>query len=256
MAWNPETYLEFSDLRLRPALDLLGRIGLEQPRRIYDLGCGPGNVTARLRRRWPDADITGIDNSPEMLARARAEHFDIVWQQDDIAEWRPPAPADLIFSNAALHWLDRHDILLPRLFAGLAPGGVLAVQMPRNFSQPAHALMRQCAQEAQWSARLLPLLRPEPVAEPSAYWRWLAQVGAELDIWESEYLQVLDGEDAVLEWMRGTALVPLLDVLDGDEQWALLDALRQLLAASYPPEANGATLFPFRRLFLLARRAI
>jgi trans-aconitate 2-methyltransferase len=256
MAWNPELYLEFADQRLRPALDLLARIGLEEPRQIYDLGCGPGNVTLHLRRRWPDADITGIDSSAEMLARARAEHFDILWQQGDIAEWRPDRPADLIYSNAALHWLDHHEILLPRLFECLAPGGVLAVQMPRNFAQPSHALMRQCAQETQWAARLLPLLRAEPVAAPEAYWRWLSPLGAELDIWETEYLQVLEGADAVLDWMRGTALAPLLNALSVDEQWAFVDALRQFLAAAYPREPNGATLFPFRRLFLLARRAI
>jgi trans-aconitate 2-methyltransferase len=256
MAWNPEIYLEFADHRLRPALDLLARIDLANPATIYDLGCGPGNVTRWLQRRWPEARITGIDSSAEMLAKARSDWPELTWQQEDIASWRPHQLADLIYSNAALHWLDHHETLMPLLFESVAPGGWLAVQMPHNFAQPSHQLMRQCAQEGPWARRLKPHLRPEPVAAMPDYWRWLSPLAAGLDIWETEYLQILEGEDAVLDWIRGTALRPLLAALDPGEQVSFLDALRRKLAGAYPRQANGATLFPFRRLFLLARRAI
>jgi len=256
MPWNPEIYLKFADHRLRPALDLLGRIDLDRPKIVYDLGCGPGNVTDFLHRRWPEAKITGIDNSAEMLARAAKDYPHMAWRQQSIAEWRPDQPADLIYSNAALQWLDDHPLLFPSLFEALAPGGVLAVQMPHNFAQASHVQMRHAAEAGPWADRLKPLLRAEPVALPQDYWRMLAPLGAELDIWETEYLHVLEGEDAVLTWMAGTTLRPLLAALGPAESEAFMVALRKRLAKAYPRQPSGVTLFPFRRLFLLARKVI
>jgi trans-aconitate 2-methyltransferase len=254
MPWNPELYLRHADHRLRPALDLLARLGDGDPGRIVDLGCGPGNVTRLLRQRWPDADITGIDSSAEMLARAAADHPGLRWRQQDIAAWRPRQSPDLIFTNAALHWLDHHDRLFPALLRTLAPGGRLAVQMPRNFAQPSHALLRQVASQGPWAEQVQSLLRPEPVAAPSDYWRLLAPLGAELDIWETDYLHVLAGEDAVLGWVAGTALRPFLAALADHQREAFIADYRQALRQAYPMEADGSTLFPFRRLFLVAQR--
>ena len=254
MSWNPEQYLKFADHRLRPALDLLARIPAENPETIIDLGCGPGNITEWLQRRWPQARITGVDSSGEMLDSARAKHPDLAWEQADIETWLPKVRADIIYSNAALQWLDHHRPLFAHLFAALAPGGVLAVQMPRNFDQPSHVLMRQAAQEGPWRDVLAPTLRPSPVAAPAEYWRMLQPLGARLDIWECDYLQTLPGDDPIVQWMLGTTLRPLLALLSEAEREAYLDVYRELVRAAYPRESDGTTLFPFRRLFILASK--
>lgn len=255
--WNPAQYLRFGDLRLRPALDLIGRVGLEAPRRIVDLGCGTGNVTAVLRSRWPQASITGIDGSAAMLARATASLPEVDWRQQDMAAWAADGAAaadapDLILSNAALHWLGGHDGLFPALMARLAPGGVLAVQMPRNFAAPSHTLIAETARSGPWAATLAPLLRPPPVASPAVYHRWLAPLARSLDVWETEYLQRLTGPDPVAAWTKSTWLAPLLAALPADDRPAFETAYAERLRDAYPPESDGSTLFPFRRLFLIA----
>ncbi len=254
MNWNPAQYLKFADHRLRPALDLLGRIPAENPESVVDLGCGPGNITEWLQRRWPKASITGIDSSVEMLATAREKHPDLDWEQSDIEQWMPRVPVDILYSNAALQWLDHHRPLFARLYGALAHGGVLAVQMPRNFEQPSHVLMRQAAHEGPWRDRLAPLLRPSPVAPPAEYWRMLEPLGAAIDIWECDYLQTLSGEDPIVQWMMGTTLRPLLSVLSETERDAYLGVYRELVSAAYPREIDGTTLFPFRRVFILATK--
>lgn len=256
MSWNPDQYLKFSDHRLRPALDLLTRIPAESPETVIDLGCGPGNITEWLMRRWPDARITGVDSSLEMLERARKTHPDIAWEQADIEHWLPKVRADVIYSNAALQWLDNHRPLFAKLYAALAPGGVLAVQMPQSFDQPSHVLMRQAAQDGPWRDVLAPHLRHSPVSSPVEYWRMLQPLGAGIDIWECDYLQILSGDDPVLQWMLGTTLRPLLAVLSETERDAYLEVYRELLREAYPREADGATLFPFRRLFILATKSL
>ncbi|MBI2467250.1 MAG: methyltransferase domain-containing protein, partial [Candidatus Rokubacteria bacterium] len=164
MPWDPAQYLKFAGHRLRPAVDLLSRIDVATPAEVYDLGAGAGNVTRLLRERWPNARITGVDESQEMLAKAAAGAPEIVWQRADLATWRPPRPADVIYSNAALHWLGDHDRLFPGLLSALAPGGVLAVQMPRNFSAPSHTAIAEAVRGGPWRTRLEPLLRPAPVS--------------------------------------------------------------------------------------------
>jgi len=254
MNWNPEAYLTFADHRLRPALDLIDRIPLTAPQRIVDLGCGPGNVTAQLAARWPGAQVTGVDGDPAMLARARADHPAVRFVAEDIAGWQPERPVDLVFSNAALHWLDDHASLLPRLLLGVAKGGALAIQMPRNFMAPSHASIRETADEGPWRDRLAPLLHGDPVAPPAFYYRLLSPVVRSLDIWESEYLHVLAGDAPVLAWLRATALRPFLAALDEPERIDFAAACKERLAKSYPPERDGRTLFPFRRLFIVAIR--
>ncbi|MGE5271128.1 MAG: methyltransferase domain-containing protein [Thiohalocapsa sp.] len=252
MAWDPAQYLKFAGPRLRPAIDLLQRIDLEMPALVYDLGAGAGNVTRLLAARWPAARVVGVDGSAEMLAKAAKENPGIEWQQADLAGWRPERPASIIYSNAALHWLDDHERLLPALFASLAPGGIFAVQMPRNFGAPSHTLITEAALSGPWRTRLEPLLRPSPVAAPDYYYDLLAPLAASLDIWETEYLQVLDGPNPVKEWTKGTWLLPLLAALDGPDRSRFEAAYAERVAAAYPPRRDGKTLFPFRRMFIIA----
>jgi trans-aconitate 2-methyltransferase len=255
MAWDPEQYLKFAQPRLRPALDLLAGIALDAPRSVYDLGCGAGNVTRLLAARWPDAAITGIDDSAAMLDEAARIPSRIIWRQQSVGEWAPDAPADVIYSNAALHWLSDHATLFPRLMGMLAPRGVLAAQMPRNFGAPSHTLVAATIRGGPWQSRLEPLLRPAPVNEPRFYYGVLAPVAADIDIWECEYLQVLTGDNPVKEFVKGSYLKQFLDALDGPQRAAFEDQYAMRVHEAYPPEADGTTLFPFRRLFLIATKA-
>ncbi len=255
MRWRPSEYEGFADQRLRPALDLIARVPLDQAAGVWDLGCGPGRATRLLARRWPAARVVGVDSSADMLdaARAAADGGAVEWRQADIAGWSPEGPADLIFSNAALHWLDDHPVLFRRLFATLAPGGVLAVQMPRNHAAPTHAAIAELAADPRWRDRLLPLVRPAPVAAPAAYWEILADRAASLDVWETEYLHALTGDAPVVRWVRGTVLAPLLDALDETERGAFLAEYGARMDAAYPRRGE-VVLLPFRRLFVVAQR--
>ena len=255
MTWNPQSYLAFGDQRTRPAIDLLARVPLPKAERIADLGCGPGNATRLLVERWPEAIVIGIDSSRDMLAKAAGSGIVATWVEADIATWAPPHPLDLIYSNAALHWLGGHRALLPELLGRLRPGGVLAVQMPRNFEAPSHALLRATAEDGPWSDRLAGILDWRPVAAPEWYYDLLAPHAAVLDIWETVYLHVLDGDDPVLRWTRSTALRPIMQALDDEHRAAFEAAYAARLRAAYPRRADGRTLFPFRRLFIVAQRS-
>lgn len=252
MPWDPAQYLRFVDHRLRPAVDLLSRIDVANPAEVYDLGAGAGNVTRLLKERWPNARITGVDESAEMLAKAASAAPEIVWQRADLGTWRPLRPPDVIYSNAALHWLGDHDRLFPALFSTLAHGGVLAVQMPRNFLAPSHTAIAEAVRSGPWRMKLEPLLRPAPVADPAFYFDLLTPRAAGLDIWETEYIQVLEGEDPVKEWTKGTWLRPLLDALGEPERSRFEACYAELVARAYPRRPDGRTLFPFRRLFIVA----
>jgi len=256
MTWNAEQYLRFGGHRLRPALDLIAGIHLDAPARVVDLGCGPGNATMLLRERWPGCSLTGIDNDPAMLARARNDFPDGEWVEGDIGAWAGQAGeprCDVLFSNAALHWLPDHADLFPALMRKVAPGGVFACQMPRNFAAPSHRLLRLTMKDPRWRDRLAGEAEWEPVAEPAAYYDWLCPLAAAVDIWETEYLQVLQGPDAVLEWVKGTALVPVRAALQPFEYADFTARYGQLLREAYPRRADGTTLLPFRRLFIVAR---
>lgn len=252
MPWDPKLYSAFAAPRLRPAVDLLTRIEAESPETVVDLGCGTGNVTRLLAARWPAAEVTGVDSSPEMLSAAAAEPSTISWRQGDAGTWAPEGKVDVLFSNAALHWLDGHAALLPRLMAMLAPGGTLAVQMPHNHYAASHAVMADTVEAGPWAPRLRPLARRFPVGDPAFYYDVLAPLATRLDIWETEYLHVLDGEAPVVRWTMATALRPLLDALAEPERGAFLAEYTRRIAEAYPRREDGKTLFPFRRLFVVA----
>lgn len=253
MAWNPQQYLAFADQRLRPVLDLLSRIPNETPERVTDLGCGAGNATKILKEKWPDAAITGVDNSPEMLARARTEAPEIAWVQSDIATWTPDAPPDVLFTNAALHWLDNHDTLFPALIGRIAPGGTFAVQMPANFRAPSHALIEEIGLEPRWRAAIEPLIKDPPTRAPEFYYDLLRPLVQSLDIWHIEYLQVLNGDDPVAAFTKGTWLPHFLEALDESERGPFEAEYKARLRDAYPKRPDGTTLFPFKRLFILAQ---
>lgn len=253
MTWNPEQYAKFAGLRVQPGLDLINRLPVEA--RIgaaVDLGCGTGELTALLADRYPDATVTGLDSSTAMLDKARSHFPGQIWVEGDIARWRADRPLDLIFSNAALHWLPDHDRLLPRLVDSLAKSGLLAVQMPRNYATPSHALIRAVADLPRFAGRIT--LQSEPVARPDVYDTLLAPLVDEIEIWETEYWHRLSGDEPVFEWVKSTALRPVLEALDGADREAYLADYRRRLQEAYPKRPDGITLFPFRRLFILARR--
>jgi trans-aconitate 2-methyltransferase len=252
--WDPRQYLKFADHRLRPALDLLAQIRLDSPDIVFDLGCGPGNITRLLAERWSGAQVFGVDSSPAMLAKARLEAPGITFVEGDINTWSAPSAASLLFSNATLHWIDGHAALLPRLLRQLSPGGMLAVQMPRNHDAPSHVLMRAAAEDGPWRSRLAAVRQVlRSVEPPDAYYRILAPIARRVDIWESEYLHVLDGDSPVVEWTKGTGLRPYLDALDEPDRSGFLAAYSARIAAAYPQQADGRTLLPFRRIFFVAQ---
>ena len=254
--WDPAVYERYKTYRDRPALDLMLRIpqGLK-PKEVWDLGCGTGEQAAVLGRRHPGARVHGLDSSPEMLAEARTRSAGVDWVQADIAAFDPPNPPDLIFTNAALHWLPDHGALFPRLAGMLAPGGVFACQMPMSFETSWHVAMRETAADGPWAARLQEVRGVRQVAPAEAYYDWLAPLASDLDIWSTVYLHALEGDDPVVDWMRGTGLRPFLQALAGpEEETAFLDAYRARLARVFPARDDGVTLLPFPRLFIVARR--
>jgi len=252
--WDADHYLRFADARTLPAIDLLSRIALTAPRRIVDLGCGPGNSTAPLKARWPDAVVTGIDSSAELLDAARRDHPGIHFIEGDIARWTASEPVDLVFANASLQWVGGHDSLIPRLFTQIAPGGVLAVQMPRNHDFATHRLMRQVAAEGDWRDRLAGAREASPVQPPKFYYDLLAPRSAAFTIWETNYIQIMDGVDAIIAWLHGTGLRPFLARLSAAEQKVFVDRYAALLADSYPAQADGKILLPYPRLFFISAR--
>ncbi len=250
--WKPDQYLKFAAERTQPCRDLVARIAIENPRRVIDLGCGPGNSTEVLAARWPGAKLTGLDSSAEMIARARSLHPDWRWQAGDIAAWTDGEECfDVVFSNAAMQWVPDHARIFPRLLAHVAPGGALAVQMPGNFEAEAHRLMRAVAAGfpaadgvREWFAH-----------GAEFYYDVLTPLAARVELWSTEYVHVMDGPEGIVEWYSGSGMRPFLDALPTDDERERFKA--EYLAAirdAYSPRPDGRVLFPFRRLFMVADR--
>jgi len=250
--WNPQTYLEFADQRGRPFFDLLARVAAESPGRVSDLGCGPGNLTEHLVRRWPDAVIEAVDSSPEMVAAARERG--IAARVGDVRSWTPQPGTGLVLSNAALHWIPEHAELMVRWAGQLAPGAWIAVQVPGNFDAPSHESVRRLVDRDPWSTVLgdIPFRVGRVVETPQRYAELLTDAGCRVDAWETTYIHELSGEHAVLDWITGTALRPVRDRLN-DEQWQRFRAeLIPMLEQAYPTRPDGRAFFPFRRVFVVA----
>lgn len=255
MRWDPTVYNRYADERGRPFVELLSRVRVESAASVVDLGCGPGNLTALLAARWPDADVVGVDSSADMVAAAgeyAGERLRFV--TGDLATWRPDGPVDVVVANAALHWVPGHVDLLAGFAQWLCPGGALAFQVPDNFSEPSHVLLHELRVSPRWQHRLAEGAdRTTGVERPERYLRALVDAGLRPDVWQTDYLHVLPGDDAVLDWVRGTALRPVLSVLDAGEQEEFVASYGAALRAAYPKHEFG-TVFPFRRTFAVGHR--
>lgn len=254
--WDADQYLKFEGERSRPFFDLLAQVRCEQPRTIVDLGCGPGHLTRFASDRWPQARVLGIDSSENMLAQARPLTVAgrLEFELADVQTWSPPEPFDLILSNAALQWVRRHDRLLPRIAGMVAPGGTLAVQLPDFFHMPAHAAIDAVAAEPRWAGRLAAAGVPRDSVQPLTWYvHELIALGFSVNAWETTFYHVLRGEHPVLEWFKGSALRPFLQLLKQEAAEEFLSAVGRRLLAEYPAN-NGTTLLPFPRLFFVATR--
>ena len=252
--WDSDLYYRFRAQRTQPSIDLIRRIPLDDPGDVVDLGCGPGNSTAELRRRWPKATITGIDCSEEMLTTARASDSGVNWQLGDLATWNGESRYDVVFSNAALQWLPDHQTLLPRLFQRVNPSGVLAVQVPDHYDSALYRVLLEVSKQEAWSERMHSArtsLTRHPVG---FYYDVLSPLTSEFELWTTEYQHVMESHQSILQFHRASGMRPYLEQLDGDEKLAFE---RQILAGyekAFPLQADGRVLFPFRRLFFVARQ--
>lgn len=251
--WSPSIYLRFEDERTRPSRDLLAQVPLADPARVVDMGCGPGNSTELLLARYPAADVIGLDNSPNMLAEARQRVPGARFESADAATWLPEPGTGLVFANAIYQWVPDHLAQLPRVLAALAEGGVLAVQMPDNLSEPSHQLMRQVAAEGPWAERLAGAARL-PLPPVRDYYDALRPWARRLDIWHTTYNHALAGPEAIVEWVQGTGLRPFLDPLEAGEREAFLARYLELIGEAYPRTVDGRVLLRFPRLFIVAVR--
>lgn len=254
--WNAQQYLKFEDQRTRPARDLLAQVPLDRASFVVDLGCGPGNSTQLLAERFPDAEVLGLDTSPAMLTAARERLPQARFEQGDAATFTLPRPADLIFANAVLQWVPDHERVIPRLVSLLAPGGVLAVQMPDNLDEPSHVAMRETAMTGPWALKLRDAVAARTtLPPPSAYYDLMIGASDRVDIWHTIYNHPLASAAAIVEWVKGTGLRPFIDPLEGDEKVQFLEEYRKRLVGPYPMRADGKVLLAFPRLFIIARRA-
>ena len=255
MSWSPEQYLAFEDERTRAVRDLVHAIPTTDAHVVVDLGCGPGNSTEVLAARFPDAAVTAIDSSPDMLAAARRRLPSVRFELAGIEAWDEPGPFDVILANAVLQWLPDHAGLLPRLAGKLAPGGSLAVQMPDNLDQPSHRLMREVAAAGPWADKLVEVAqRRPPLASASWYYALLRPLCARVDVWRTTYHHPLAGAAAIVDWVKGSGLRPFLAALEPAEQDAFLGSYRAAITDAYPALPDGTVLLPFPRLLMVATR--
>lgn len=260
--WDPARYGLFGNERQRPAIDLISRLPKQasgfSPRHIVDLGCGPGSVTALLADAYGGSDtgnvrIVGVDSSDEMLATARQRDDSIEWQKADIATWEPDDQVDLLFSNAALHWVPDHSKLFPRLLGFVRPGGMIAIQVPNNFLAPSHQLIGEAGMD--WRKEVAEAMHAARIMRPGDYFDVMAPDCDEIDLWQTQYCHVLTGEDAVYIWTSSTILRPVIAALPDDAaRETFTKKYKERLKQVYPPRDDGRTLFPFNRLFMIARK--
>lgn len=252
VAWDPQLYLKFDRERTQPSIDLAARVEIAEPRKVIDLGCGPGNSTAVLQARWPTAEITGLDSDDEMLRAARRDYPQHYWLQQDAATWKSRGEYDVVFSNAMLQWLPNHAQAIENWFAAVAPGGALAVQVPAHLRSAVHNHILEVVSEPMWRERTSDAAHAINSAEAGYFYDILSGLSQRIDLWVTEYCHVLDGPEEIINWMRGTGLRPYLNVLSPGEQQRFEAELLERVAVSYPRQQDGKVLFPFRRLFFIA----
>jgi trans-aconitate 2-methyltransferase len=253
--WNADLYLRFEDERTRPSIDLIQRVRFDAPSRCIDLGCGPGNSTELLAARFPAARTEGLDSSPDMIDKARKRLPGLEFLLADLESWSPAQPYDVIFANAVLQWIPDHAGLFTRLARSLAPGGVLAVQMPNNVSEPSHVSMAEVAADGPWAELLANAGSAKaPIGSFSDYRRWLADAGCDTDIWQTTYVHGLSGHQAIVDWFMSTGLKPYIDPLPEAERVLFLEKYRAKIAQAYSTESDGRVLLRFPRLFIVATR--
>ncbi|CAA9330126.1 MAG: Trans-aconitate 2-methyltransferase [uncultured Nocardioidaceae bacterium] len=255
-AWDPSTYLAYADERGRPFLDLLARVHASEPQRVVDLGCGPGTLTGLLARRWPGAEVVGVDSSAEMVAAAEgaAERAaGVRYVAGDLRSWRPDGPVDVLVTNATLQWVPGHLDLLPDLLGHVAPGGWFALQVPGNFGEPSHTRRHELEADPRFAPHLSGVEGPR-AHDPEVYLERLLALGCSVDVWETTYLHLLTGSDAVFHWAVGTGARPTLQALPGELRHEFEDEFRRALRSAYPPGEHG-TVLPFRRVFAVAQKA-
>jgi trans-aconitate 2-methyltransferase len=255
MSWSAAQYVKFEDERTRPVHDLVARIPNAVVAGAADIGCGPGNSTEVLQARYPDAQIVGLDSSPDMIAAARKRLPRVAFAVADIRRWRPEQRFDVILANAVLQWIPGHETLMPALTERLSAGGALAVQMPDNLDEPSHRLMREVAGAGPWAAKLKDAANARAARhDPGWYFRLLRAHTSHVDVWRTTYHHPLAGAHAVVEWVKGTGLRPFIDPLDESEREAYLARYEAAIAEANPAEADGTVLLPFPRLFFVATR--
>jgi trans-aconitate 2-methyltransferase len=252
-SWNPELYLQFKNERTRPSIDLVSRIKIEAPERIIDIGCGPGNSTRVLHCRWPLADITGIDKSEEMIKKARKDYPDQKWAVGDASSLKVDTPFDVVFSNAALQWIPKHEVLIPGLFKLVSVGGALAVQVPGNNESPLHQAVYSIAAEKQWRRYTAGCEKLLNYRSAEYYYTILQPIASDIELWETVYYHVLSSHQELIEWYKGTGMRPFLDSLPDEKRRISFE--KQILKKckeDYKKQKDGKILYPFKRIFFIA----
>lgn len=252
-SWDANLYLQFGQERTQAAADLVARIPVVDPARIIDLGCGPGNSTAILGQRWPEAEITGLDSSEDMIAQASERDLDATWISGDINTWNPDQSYDVVFTNAALQWLPDHGKLFPQLMNHVAPGGVLAIQLPYHHASPLQQVVLEASRDPKWNETMESARNALTYETAGFYYDTLQPVCNKLDIWQTEYIHIMENHEAIVDFIRGSGLRPFTQALDSEEDIARFEGIvLQGYTNAYPPQADGRILFPFRRQFIIA----
>jgi len=252
-SWDPAKYLKFEEERTRPAVDLVSRIAVEKPRSVIDLGCGPGNSTQVLRKKWPAAAVSGLDSSAKMIAAARQSYPEQEWILGRIEDWTASQPYDVVFSNAALQWTRNHAALTKHLFRQVTPGGALAIQIPSGAYSPVRTCIDETAADLAWASRMVEARCSLTMEPPEVYYDALTLEAKSVDLWETEYHHVLDSPADIVQWVSGTALRPFLSALSsGQERERFLSLLTESVTGAYPQRGDGRVLFPFKRTFVIA----
>lgn len=255
--WDPAQYLLFEHERTQPSIDLVARITLKDPRAIIDIGCGPGNSTNILRARWPHADITGLDKSEKMIERARTDHPGETWILGDASTIEIDRTYDIVFSNAAIHWIPDHHLLIPRLFRLVSQNGILAVQVPANYESPLYRIIQSVSRSRKWAAYTAGCDGVITSHSGEYYYNQLVSLSQDIALWETIYYHILKSHEDLVAWYKGTAMKPILERLPTDDDRTEFEqAVLTECKKHYHPQSDGRILYPFKRLFFTARKNV